>query len=82
MTTRVYLASARFRDEPVQLKDMIAERVFVNAGGVREIWVETESDGLPDIGRAVSFSLATPMDVGFNRITGTIERKRDKSTGR
>lgn len=80
MTTRIYLASATFRDEPMQPKDIAAERVFVNAGDVKEVWIETESDNVPDIGRAVSFSLVNSLEIGFRRITGTIERKLDKST--
>lgn len=79
MTTRIYLASATFRDEQAQPRDMNAERVFVNAGDVREIWVETENESLPDVGKAVSFSLANSIDLGFRRITGTIERKIEKS---
>lgn len=79
MTTRVYLVSAMFRDEPMQAKDMPAERVFVNAGEVKEVWVETESDKVPEIGRAVSFALISPLDIGFRRVTGTVERKLDKA---
>lgn len=79
MTTRVYLAAAMFREEPMQPKDLPAERVFVNASEVKEVWVETESDKVPEIGRAVAFSLVNPIEVGFRRITGTVERKLDKS---
>lgn len=79
MTTRVYLTSATVRDEPMQAKDLPAERFFVNASDVKEVWVETESDKVPEIGRAVSFSMVSPVDIGFRRITGTVERKLDKS---
>ncbi len=81
MTTRVYLASATFRDGPMEPRDLPAERVFVNASGVEEVWVETESDAVPDIGRAVAFSLISPMNIGFRRVTGTVERKLDKTRG-
>lgn len=81
MTTRVYLASATFRDGPMETRDLAAERVFVNASGVEEVWVETESDAVPDVGRAVAFSLVMPMEIGFRRVTGTVERKLDKTRG-
>ncbi len=79
MTTRVYLAAVMVREEPMQARDLPAERFFVNASEVKEVWVETESDNVPDIGKAVGFSLISPMDIGFRRITGTIERKLDKT---
>ena len=79
MTTRVYLVSAMFRDEPMQPRDLPAERVFVNAADVQEVWVETESDKVPEMGRAVAFALVNPLEIGFVRITGTVERKLDKS---
>lgn len=79
MTTRVYLASATVRDEPMQARDLPAERFFVNVSGLNEVWVETESDKVPEIGRAVAFSLVSQIDIGFRRITGTVERKLDKT---
>lgn len=79
VTTRVYLVSAMFRDEPMQPRDLAAERVFVNAADVNEVWVETESDKVPEIGKAAAFALVRPLDIGFRRITGTVERKIDKS---
>lgn len=80
MTTRVYLAAASFRDEPVQPRDLPAERVFVNASEVREVWVETENDDqVPAVGRAATFGLINDLDLGFRRVTGTVERKLDKS---
>jgi hypothetical protein len=82
MTTRVYLAAAVVRDEPMQPRDLPVERFFVNASEVREVWVETESDKVPEVGRAASFALVTPIDIGFRRITGTVERKMDKTRRR
>jgi hypothetical protein len=80
VTTRVYLAAATLRDEPMQPRDLPAERVFVNASDVSEVWVETESDDqVPDIGRVATFALVNPLDIGFRRITGTVERRIDKS---
>lgn len=82
MTYRVYLAAARLSDSLPEPSDLPAERVFVNASDVPEIWVETESHSVPDIGRVVSFSLQRPLDIGFGRITGTIERRvRKQSSG-
>ncbi len=78
MTTRVYLAAARFLNEPPQASDLPVERVFVNSSDVPEIWVETESPSIPDVGRVAMFALSRPMDLGFTRVTGTIERKRSK----
>ena len=75
MTFRVYLAVARVDDEPPQSSDLPVERVFVNASDVPEVWVETESHAVPEIGRSASFALPRPMDLGFTRITGTVERK-------
>ena len=74
MTTRVYLSAAQVRSGPPEPGDLPAERVFVNAGDVSEVWVETESGTVPERGRAVAFALIRPLDVGFERITGTIER--------
>lgn len=75
MTTRVYLASARLIDEQPLPTDLPVERVFVNAADVAEVWVETESPSVPDIGRAAGFALRRSLDLGFVRITGTIERR-------
>lgn len=78
MTYRIYLASARFADGSPQPLDLPAERVFVNATDVPEIWVETESQALPDVGRAASFALGRSLDVGFTRVTGTVVRAVEK----
>ena len=78
MTYRIYLASARFADGVPQPSDLLVERVFVNATDVPEIWVETESRALPDVGRAASFALRRSLDVGFMRVTGTVVRTVQK----
>ncbi len=78
MTVRVYLGAARLAAGPPEPGDLPAERVFVHASEVPEVWVETESTAVPDRGRAVAFALARPMDLGFERVTGTIERKISK----
>jgi hypothetical protein len=78
----VYLASVVVRDEAMQPKDLPVERFFINAGEVREVWVETESDKVPDVGRVATFALVNPIDIGFRRITGTVERRLDKSRQR
>lgn len=75
MTTRVYLKLARVFNEPPQETDLPAERVFVNSSEVPEVWVETESQSVPDTGRAVAFALGSSIDIGFRRITGTVERR-------
>lgn len=75
MTTRVYLAAARLIDDAPRPTDLPAERVFVNASDVAEVWVETESPSVPGVGRAVGFALGRALDVGFTRVTGTIERR-------
>ena len=82
MTTRVYLASVSVRDEPMQARDLPAERFFINATDVHEVWVETESDKVPEVGRAASFALIRVHDIGFRRIVGTVERRLDKTRRR
>lgn len=78
MTVRVYLAAAAVAPGPPAPGDLPAERVFVHASDVPEVWVETESAAVPERGRAVAFALARPMDLGFERVTGTVERKVSK----
>lgn len=77
MTYRIYLASATaiFSDESPLRSDIPVERVFVNASDVAEIWVETESQAAPEPGKAAWFSLVRPLSIGFQRISGTVERK-------
>jgi hypothetical protein len=78
MTKRVYLASVRLLAGPPQSGDLPAERLFVNASDLLEVWVETESREVPVRGRAVNFAFARPMGLGFERITGTVERSVQK----
>ena len=79
MTTRVYLTSASVRDEPMDPRDLPAERFFVNATEIHEVWVETESDKVPAVGRVATFALVHASDIGFRRIVGTVERRLDKA---
>ncbi|MGN6030372.1 MAG: hypothetical protein ACTHQE_01785 [Thermomicrobiales bacterium] len=78
MTTRVYLANARVTNDPPDRADLPVERFFVNGSDVPEVWVETESQAVGEVGRAASFFLTRTLEIGFTRITGTIERKRAK----
>jgi hypothetical protein len=78
MTVRVYLAAATLAPGPAEPTDLPAERVFVHASDLSEVWVETESRRVPEPGRSVSCVLARPMGLGFERITGTIERTVQK----
>lgn len=80
MTYRIYLAAPRFTDSPPTPSDLPAERVFVNATDVPEVWVETESTSVPEVGRIVSFALQRPLNIGFDRIMGTVERRVRKQT--
>ncbi|MDQ3693699.1 MAG: hypothetical protein M3464_08730 [Chloroflexota bacterium] len=74
MTVRIYLTAVRFDAAPPELADLPAERVFLHASEVPEIWVETETANVPERGKAVAFALARPMSIGFNRVLGTVER--------
>jgi hypothetical protein len=78
MTVRVYIQSGRLLPGPPQPGDLPAERVFIHASDVPELWVETESEAIPDTGRVISFALVRPLDFGFGRIVGTVERKVHK----
>ncbi|MGC4106126.1 MAG: hypothetical protein QM753_07190 [Thermomicrobiales bacterium] len=78
MTTRVYLNNAKVTSDAPDRGDLPAERFFVNGSDVPEVWVETESQAIGEVGRAASFFLTRSLDIGFTRITGTIERKRVK----
>jgi hypothetical protein len=82
MTVRVYLGAAKLAPGPPETTDLPAERVFVHASDVPEVWVETESTAIPERGRAVAFALARPMALGFERITGTVERTMSKRARR
>ena len=74
MTVRVYLTSARVSADDPRPDDLPAERVFVHASDLQEVWVETESTVVPEPGRAVSFALSRSLEIGFGRISGTVER--------
>lgn len=80
MTVRVYLKSATLAAGPAASGDLPAERFFVHASEVPEVWVETECR-VPERGRAVAFFFARPMGLGFERVTGTIERTVAKRAG-
>lgn len=80
MTVRVYIQSGRLLDGPPQAGDLPAERIFIHAADVSELWVETESEAVPAVGRAVAFAMVRPLDIGFCRIVGTVERKLNKSS--
>lgn len=80
MTVRVYIQSGRLLPGPPQPGDLPAERIFIHASDVPELWVETESEAVPEIGRVVSFALGRSLDIGFGRIVGTVERKLNKSS--
>ena len=79
MTVRVYLGAAQMSADAPRPGDLPAERVFIHASDLPEVWVETESRNVPERGRVVSFALARPMALGFERITGTVERTVKKS---
>jgi hypothetical protein len=81
MTIRVYLAAVHISADEPQPGDLPAERVFIHATDLPEVWVETESKSVPERGRAVSFALARPLGLGFERISGTVERTVPKSPG-
>ena len=78
VTTRVYLANAKVTSATPENGDLPVERFFVNGSDVPEVWVETESQAVGEVGKAASFFLTRSLDIGFTRITGTIERKRTK----
>lgn len=80
MTVRVYLAAARLVDGPLQPGDLPAERLFVHASDLPELWVETESLMVPAPGKSVGFFLSSTIDFGIRRITGTVERIVSKQT--
>jgi hypothetical protein len=82
MTVRVYLAAGKLLPGPPELGDLPAERVFIHASDLPELWVETESGSVPEVGKAVAFALARSLNLGFERVTGTIERKVSKRTKR
>ncbi|MCC6790899.1 MAG: hypothetical protein IT336_04390 [Thermomicrobiales bacterium] len=80
MTVRVYLAAGKLVSGPPEPGDIPAERVFVHAGELPELWVETESPAVPGPGKRVAFSLTSSEDFGFARVVGTVERLVSKRT--
>jgi hypothetical protein len=80
MTVRVYLATGKLLQGPPESGDLPAERVFINAADVPELWVETESVAVPGPGKSVAFLLTRANDIGVNRIVGTVERLVSKQT--
>ena len=82
MTFRVYLHAVHLAPGPPVEGDLPAERVFIHASEPAEIWVETESATIPVRGRPVSFVFTRMMGIGFERISGTVERVLDKGARR
>ena len=80
MTVRVYLAAGQLLTGAGQPGDLPAERVFIHASEVPELWVETESAAVPAPRRTVGFVLAHPVDFGVDRVTGTVERVVNKQS--
>lgn len=78
MPIRLFLTSARILEGPPGKDDIPVERFFVNASEVSEVWVDTEAATTPDPGKAATFVLARSLNIGFTRITGTVERKVQK----
>ncbi len=78
MPIRLFLTSARVHDGPAGEGDIPVDRFFVNASEVPEVWVDTESSITPERGKSATFLLIRNLDLGFTRITGTIERKVQK----
>lgn len=75
MTVRLFLTSAKILAGPPKPGDIPVERLFINASGLAEIWVDTESARTPEPGKSAEFALARDMRLGFVRLSGTIERK-------
>ena len=80
MTVRVYLAAGKLLDGPTEPGDLPAERVFIHASELPELWVETESGAVPAPGKSVAFAFARPQDIGVERVVGTVERVVSKQT--
>ena len=80
MTVRIYLAAVQLLAGPPEPGDLPVERLFVDASDLPEVWVETERHLAPSVGRAVSFALARPLGLGFERVVGTVERSVDKQS--
>ena len=82
MTVRVYLQAVQLLPGPAVEGDLPAERVFIHASDLPEFWIETESANVPERGRSVTFVLARPMGIGFERISGSVERTVEKGARR
>lgn len=80
MTVRLYLAAARLLPGPPEPGDLPIARLFIDASELHEFWIETEFPDLPGVGKSVTFSLPRQLDLGFERVSGTIERKINKHT--
>ena len=78
MPIRLFLRSVKVMEGPVTRGDIPVERFFVNAAEVSEIWVDTNAATTPETGKAATFVLARNLDIGFLRISGTVERKVQK----
>ncbi len=74
MTVRVYLGAVTVLEGPPEPGDIPGERLFIDASDLSEIWIDTEQTALPDPGRPITFSFTRPLGIGFERVTGTIER--------
>ena len=80
MSIRLYLAAARLLPGPPEPGDLRIARLFIDASELHEFWVETEYRDAPEVGKSVSFSLPRSLDLGFERVTGTVERRINKQT--
>lgn len=78
MTVRVYLGAVTVLEGPPQPGDVPAERLFIDASVLSEIWVDTEHVAVPEVGRSITFSFPRPLGIGFERVTGTVERAIDR----
>ena len=80
MTVRVYLGAAHIAGGPIESADIPAERLFIHASDLPELWIETESLAVPEPGRSVAFCLSGEETFGVERIVGTVERIVSKKT--
>jgi hypothetical protein len=78
MTVRIYLAAVTVLEGPPQTGDIPAERLFIDASTVGEIWVDTEYIGAIEPGRCITISFPRPLGIGFERVMGTVERAIDR----
>lgn len=78
MTVRIYLGAVSVLGGPPQSGDIPAERLFIDASELGEIWVDTEHSAVPEVGRSITFSFPRPLGIGFERVSGTVERAIDR----